>query len=357
MPAPMRRCGACSRSRQHRPAVPGTKGLVTAGHPLASMNGMRILMSGGTAFDAAMTVAATLNLVEPSSSGLGGNGFMTLYEKKTGKIYSLAAAGQAPMALKPEMMTAATLNSGVKASLTPGLFGGWIMLLDKFGNKSLAEVLAPVIEYAENGHPLDPSIARGIAGRRAEFEKFPSSARIFVPGGKSPAPWQMFKNPDLANTLKKAVEAEQQALKAGKSRSEALQAAYDRFYKGDIAQDMVEVLPRERRPDHHGGPRGLQAEADRAAPLDLPRLRHLHLAVDLARRLRGADAAQHHRGVRSEEARPQQRRHAAPDHRVNQAGQGRHLQVRGGSGVHENSSGGHAVEGLRGQPAQADRHG
>lgn len=231
---------AATQSRaQHRPEVPGTKGLVTAGHPIASMTGMRILLNGGNAFDAAFAVHATLNLVEPSSSGLGGNGFMTLYDKKSGKFYSLAATGQAPKALKPEHMNAETLNAGVKASLIPGLMGGWITLLDRFGTKSLAEVLAPAIEYAETGYPLDPSIARGIANRREEFEKFPNTARIFVPGGQSPRPWQMWRNPDLANTLKKVVEAEQNALKAGKTRSEALQAAYDRFYKGDIAQDMA----------------------------------------------------------------------------------------------------------------------
>ncbi len=222
-----------------RPSVPGRHGLVTAGHPLASMAGARVMLNGGNAFDAAVAVLATLNVTEPPMSGAGGNGFMTIFEKKTGKVYSLNATGQAPNALKPDAMTAETLGAGVKASLTPGLFGGWILLLDRFGTKSLAELLAPAIDYAENGHPIDEKIVGDIAGRAADFKKFPTSAAIFLPGGRPPRPGQLLKNPDLARTFTKVVDAEQQALKQGKSRSQALQAAYDRFYKGDIAQDIV----------------------------------------------------------------------------------------------------------------------
>lgn len=206
------------------------------------MAGALVMLKGGNAFDATVAVLATLNVTEPAMSGAGGNGFMTLYEKKTGKFYSLNATGQTPKGLKPETMTAELLNEGAKASLTPGLFGGWILLLDKFGTKSLAELLEPAIEYAEQGHPIDEKIVRDIEGRRRAFEKFATSARIFLPGGKPPRAGQMFKNPDLARTFRRVVEAEQQALKQGKSRSGALQAAYDRFYKGDIAQDIAKFF-------------------------------------------------------------------------------------------------------------------
>lgn len=109
--------------------------------------------AGGNAFDAAVAVAAVLNLVEPQSSSIAGNGFATLFEKKTGKVYSLAMAGAAPKALKVAEMTEATLNAGMKAAVVPGNIGGLIAMLDRFGTKSLAEVLAPAIEYAEQGHP------------------------------------------------------------------------------------------------------------------------------------------------------------------------------------------------------------
>src|ERR1700758_2405880 len=100
--------GGASRGRPisaHRPAVPGVHGLVTAGHPLAAMAGLRMLMKGGNAIDAAVAVGAALNMMEPQMNGIGGNGFMTVYEKKTGRVYSLAMAGAAPKALKPETMT------------------------------------------------------------------------------------------------------------------------------------------------------------------------------------------------------------------------------------------------------------
>ncbi len=91
--------------------MPGVHGLVTAGHPLAAIAGLHVLMKGGNAFDAAMAVGATLNMMEPQMNGIGGNGFMTLYDKKSGKVLSLAMAGASPKALKAEAMTPESLNA------------------------------------------------------------------------------------------------------------------------------------------------------------------------------------------------------------------------------------------------------
>jgi gamma-glutamyltranspeptidase/glutathione hydrolase len=224
----------------HRPAVTATKGLVTGGHPLGSMSGMRILLAGGNAFDAAVAVHAVLGLVKMSSSGPGGNGFATIYEASTGKVYSLNATGAAPMALPPEKMTAESLSQGIQAAMVPGLLGGWIDLLDRFGTMSLEQVLGPALEYAENGHPIEASMARAIEGRREFFERHPSSARVFLPEGRSPQPGEMFRYPDYARTLRRLIAAEKSALAQGKTRHEALQAAFDLFYKGDIAREMAE---------------------------------------------------------------------------------------------------------------------
>src|SRR4051812_13829371 len=90
----------------YRPAVPGVHGLVTAGHPLAAMAGLQVLMKGGTAMDAAVAVGATLNMMEPQMNGVGGNGFMTIYDKKSGRVYSLSMAGATPKAITGEAMTA-----------------------------------------------------------------------------------------------------------------------------------------------------------------------------------------------------------------------------------------------------------
>ena len=166
----------------HRPTVAGVHGLVTAGHSLASMSGLRMLMKGGNAADAAVAILATLNQVEPMMSGAGGNGFMTIYDKATDHVYSLNATGAAPLALDPEEVTPEELSRGMKAGVVPGLFGGWIALLDRFGTLSLAEVLEPAIDYAENGHPLDPYVTDAIAQRQSLFEQFPTTASVFLPG-------------------------------------------------------------------------------------------------------------------------------------------------------------------------------
>jgi gamma-glutamyltranspeptidase/glutathione hydrolase len=195
-------------------------------------------MKGGNAIDAAVAVGTTLNMMEPQMNGIGGNGFMTIYEKKTGKIYSLAMAGAAPAALRPNAMTPQALDFGINAGIVPGNLGGYLTALKRFGTISLAEVAASAVDYAEHGYPIDGSLARAISGAQKRLAEFPTTAKIFLPGGRPPEPGELFKNPDLASTLNKLVEAEQAALQQKKSRAEAIQAAFDRFYKGDIAQEF-----------------------------------------------------------------------------------------------------------------------
>jgi gamma-glutamyltranspeptidase/glutathione hydrolase len=224
--------------RAYRPSVPGTQ-LVTSAHPLASMAGAQILMQGGNAADAAVAVAAVLNVVEPQSSGLGGNGFVTYFDKATGAVQSLSMAGAAPKGVKAEAMTEQTLNRGITAAIVPGNLGGLVALLSRHGLLPLKDVLAPAIRYATDGHPIHSGLASGIAGSRAFFEKVPSSAAVFLPDGRAPEAGDLVKMPDYAATLTRLVEAEQAAVAGGASRPQALQAASDRFYKGDIAKEIA----------------------------------------------------------------------------------------------------------------------
>ncbi len=233
--------GGATRGRNltaHRPAVPGVHGLVTAGHPLAAMAGLQILMKGGNAMDAAAAVGAALNMMEPQMNGVGGNGFMTIYEKKTGKVYALSMAGAAPKAIDGSKMTPETLDWGINAGIVPGNFGGYLAALQRFGTMSAAQTFAPAIDYAANGYPIDASLSVAIERAKTRLAAFPTTANIFLPGGKAPKPGELWKNVDLAATLRKTVEAETAALQAGKSRSAAIDAAFDRFYKGDIAQEF-----------------------------------------------------------------------------------------------------------------------
>ena len=227
----------------HRPAVTGTNGLITAGHPLAAAAGMRILMQGGTAADAAVTILATLNQVEPMMSGAGGNGFFTVYDRASDRVYSLNATGAAPRALNAEEVTADELSRGMKAGVVPGLLGGWIAMLERFGAMSLAEVLEPAIEYAERGHPVAPFVARSIESARELFERFETTRGVFLQDGPPPA-GALLTYPDLARTFRKLIEAEDTSRANGGSRRQALRAAFNRFYRGDIARDMARFYQR-----------------------------------------------------------------------------------------------------------------
>jgi gamma-glutamyltranspeptidase/glutathione hydrolase len=223
----------------HRIEVPGPNGVVTAGHPLAAQAGLRMLMAGGSAADAAVAAMAVMNCVEPWASSAAANGYATVYEGKTGAVRALCFAGAAPMALDPKTITPAELDWGPKAAVTPGAFGGWIALATRYGRLSLKELLAPAIGYARDGHALDVSISQAIARQAAKLAEFPTTKALFLPDGKPPAPHAVFKNENLARTFETLVAAEQKALASGADRASALQAAYDCFYSGPIAAEFV----------------------------------------------------------------------------------------------------------------------
>ena len=166
--------GGAGRGRAlpaYRPNVPAIHGIVAAGHPLAAMAGLQMLLKGGNAFDAAIAVGTTLNMMEPQMNSIAGNGFMTVYDKKTGKVMSLAMAAAAPLALKASEMTPETLDWGMKAGLPPGNIGGYLVAFQRFGTMSLKEVLAPAIDYAAHGYPMDRTLATAIAGAQKSSPK------------------------------------------------------------------------------------------------------------------------------------------------------------------------------------------
>ena len=229
---------AANRTFYSRPAVAALNGVVTTGHPIASSAGLQMLLKGGNAFDAAVAVGAMAALGEPEMNGIGGNGFMTIFDKKSGKVMSVSMAGAAPKALKPAEMTPETLNAGMKAGIVPGNLGGYLSLLDRLGTMSLAEVFAPAIEYAEKGYPIDLMLAQSIDRGKANLAKYPTTAKVFLPNGQPIKAGEPLRNLDYAATLRKLVDAERQALARKTTRSQAIKAAFDRFYKGDIAQEF-----------------------------------------------------------------------------------------------------------------------
>lgn len=207
---------------QNRSTVACCHGIVCTSQPLASMAGVDMLKAGGNAFDAAVCASAMMSLVEPMSCGPGGDLFAIVWVEKERKLFGLNASGRAPYDWSLNAATALGLtqipSQGPLAWSVPGCVSGWAALLDRFGSKSFADALAPVIDCAREGFPVSPIIARSWPFP-AEYETL---ARTYMPGGKAPAFGDIFTNPALADTFAQIAEG-----------------GADAFYKGAIADRMV----------------------------------------------------------------------------------------------------------------------
>lgn len=219
---------APSQSIGQRPLITGRHGMVTSNHPLASAAGLRILLKGGNAFDAAVAAAAATSVVDPSNSSLGGNGFATIYVAATKEVRALNFFGTAPQAAKPELFTKEKLNGGILASPVPSNLRGYEALLAQYGTMKLADVLAPAIDLAEHGFLVTADFARMTERNRDTFTQYPTTARTFLPGGQSPQIGSVFMQPDYARTL----------------RQIAAKGAED-FYTGDLARRIAEFYRKE----------------------------------------------------------------------------------------------------------------
>ena len=227
----------------NKPPLHARHWLAITGKPLAATAGAMTFQKGGNAVDAACTmIAATCTMWDTLS--WGGETQALIFNPKTGKVVGINALGVAPAGATPEFFRekgmAVPPEYGPLAAVTPGTPGGIMVMLAEYGKLSLADVLAPAIELAD-GYPIEQQILARISRQRDWLMKWPESRRVLLPrpGDRPPAAGEVFRQPDLAATLRKLVEAEKQALAAGKSRRDAILAAYDRFYRGDIAKEVV----------------------------------------------------------------------------------------------------------------------
>jgi gamma-glutamyltranspeptidase / glutathione hydrolase len=229
------------RTNTMRPVVRGRIHAAASMKPEASRAAERILQAGGNAFDAAVAGQAVLGIVDAASNGVGSDAVILIWDAKAKQVVSINAEGTAPRLatiewyqknLGGKLPESDTLLSGT----VPGVVDAWYTLLDRWGTMTFAQVLQPAIETAEGGFPIGERMAGAIKGSR-KLKKYPSSVKVYYPGGEAPKPGDIFKNPDLGRTLRKLVEAEKE--NASKGRHEALKAARDRFYKGDIARAMA----------------------------------------------------------------------------------------------------------------------
>jgi gamma-glutamyltranspeptidase/glutathione hydrolase len=237
--------------RTQKPTLYGRNWVAVTGKPIAATAGAMTFIKGGNAVDAACAmIAATSTMWD--TLGWGGETQALIYNPKTKKIIGVNALGIAPTGATVEFYRSKGLKNppeyGPLAAVTPGTPGGILVMLAEFGKLSLKDVLEPAIQMAD-GYAIDAETANVIERQKEWIKKWKYSPGVFLthPGEKreAPAAGEIFKQPDLAMTLRKLVEAEQTALKSGKSRKQAILAAYDRFYKGDIAKELVRGVREE----------------------------------------------------------------------------------------------------------------
>ncbi|MEP1614174.1 MAG: gamma-glutamyltransferase family protein [Roseobacter sp.] len=224
-----------------RPEIRGTFGVVTSTHWIASSVGMSILEKGGNAFDAAVATALTLQVVEPHLNGPAGDMPSIFYSAKTGKVEVLCAQGVAPKAatiahFKDQGLTLIP-GSGLLATVVPGAFDGWMLMLRDHGTMSMREVMQPAIDYARHGHPMLPRVANTIAGLADFFAKeWPTSAAVWTPQGRAPEAQALFKNPDLAATYDRLAASD------GDTREAQIDAARAEWRSGFVAAAIFDYL-------------------------------------------------------------------------------------------------------------------
>jgi len=236
--------GLFAQSTQ-KPVIHGKHWMAITGKPLAATAGASVFQQGGNAVDAACAMlAATATMWDVLS--WGGETQALIYNPRTGKVMGVNALGVAPTGATPAFYKSKGYDIppayGPLAAVTPGTPGGLFTMLSEFGTMSLAQVLKPAIQMAE-GYPMETSTADMIEKNKGRIKNWPYSKKIFLPhlneNREAPEGGEIFVQKDLFQMLSKLVDAESSALKQGKSRKEAIQAAYDRFYRGDIAVEFV----------------------------------------------------------------------------------------------------------------------
>ncbi len=248
-------CVCAQRKEFERPAriaARGLHGAVAAGSETATEAGMRIFHAGGNAVDAGVATIFAASVTEFSHFGFGGEAPI-LIRTKTGKVVSIAGVGTMPKLATADLFRTRPLRpfevmsrdpgglsgiipvTGIMPALVPGMVDATLVALRDFGTKSFAEVAGPAIELAD-GYPIDEQRSNSIARSRPFFEMWPDSKRHWMPEGHVPMPGEIFRQPDLARTLRGMAEAEKKARAAGKDRVAAIDAIRDYFYRGDIAR-------------------------------------------------------------------------------------------------------------------------
>jgi gamma-glutamyltranspeptidase/glutathione hydrolase len=237
--------------RTQKPPLHAKHWLAITGKPLAATAGALMFARGGNAVDASCAMLAAVTTMWDVLSW-GGETQALIYHPGLKKVIGIDALGVAPSGATAEYYRSRGYRFppeyGPLAAVTPGTPGGLMTMLAEYGTLSLADVLAPAIQMAD-GYPMEAETANSIERQKARIKQWRYSRSVFLPhlgqAREAPEPGEVFVQRDLAVTLRKLVEAEKAARKAGRSRKEAIYAAYDRFYKGDIARELVRGVQEE----------------------------------------------------------------------------------------------------------------
>ncbi|HJR15298.1 MAG TPA: gamma-glutamyltransferase [Gemmatimonadales bacterium] len=237
--------------RTQKPPLHARHWIAITGKPLAASTGAMMFTRGGNAVDAACAMLAAGSTMWDVLSW-GGETQALIYHPRLKKVIGINALGVAPSGATAEYYRSRGYNHppeyGPLAAITPGTPGGLLTMLAEYGTLSLAEVLAPAIQMAD-GYPIEAQTANGIERQKSQIKEWKYSPRVYLPhlghAREAPEPGEIFVQRDLAATLRKLVAAERMALKAGKGRKAAIYAANDRFYKGDIARELVRGVQEE----------------------------------------------------------------------------------------------------------------
>jgi gamma-glutamyltranspeptidase/glutathione hydrolase len=233
--------GKLFAQQTQKPPLHGKHWMAITGKPLGAESGAQIFQQGGNAVDAACAMLASM-CTQWAVLSWGGETQAIIYNPKTKKVISIDAPGAATVSFYKSKGYYFPPEYGPLAAVTPGTPGGLCYMLAEYGTMSLKQVLAPAMQMAA-GYPIDAQVSNNMQKGVSRIKQWPYSSKVFLthPGEKreAPEPGEIFVQKDLLATLTKMIEAEDQALKKNKSRKEAIYAAYDRFYKGDIAREFV----------------------------------------------------------------------------------------------------------------------
>jgi gamma-glutamyltranspeptidase/glutathione hydrolase len=224
----------------YRPLIQGTHGGVVASHPSAAMIGLDILRRGGNAVDAGVAVGLALNVVHSHECHFLGVAPTIMYLAGRREVVTIDGLGVFPQALSLEYLQRhhqGKLPAGILRALTPGAADAWFTALARYGTMSFGEVVGPAIALAEQGFPMYRFLATAVRTAPDVYKRWPGNAAIFLPDGRPPAVGELFYQKDLAATLRQLVAVE--AAHRARGREQALQAARDRVYKGELAEKIV----------------------------------------------------------------------------------------------------------------------